>query len=235
MKKLALLIGLSALGISSTAVAHTVWLRQDEARPNVFRVFFGGHAGAIDPYSAAKLKTVSAIDAKGQALKVTRSGGDNAVMLQVAGAPVMLIVHFDNGIHTKTGTGPSVPMPMNQVKGAISATSAVKYHKTIVAWGAPVLTRPVGQPFEVVPLSAAAPRAGQPMRIQVRMNGRPAAGVQTGRGEDTGGVATDAQGMATFVPEHGFNKIWAGKRIPTSNNRAYTELSYEYSLGFNAQ
>lgn len=216
----------------TTASAHTVWLRQDMAQPSQFRVEFGGHAGAIDPYPADKVKDVSAVDADGKPLAVAKSGSDNAVRLSVDGTPVMVLVHFDNGIHTKTGSGPSVPKPMDEVPGAISAVNAVKYHKTIVAWGSPTVTKPVGQAFEVIPVSAAAPIAGQPMQVQVRIDGKPAAGIKLGRGEDTNDAVTDANGIASYTPTAGFNKIWAGKRTPAPGNPKYSELSIEYALGF---
>ncbi len=104
----------------------------------------------------------------------------------------------------------------------------------MVAWG-PVVTRPVGQPFEIVLMDSTAPRAGQPMRIQVRMDGKPAAGINVGRGEDNAEATTDASGVATFIPTAGFNKVWAGKRIETTTEPRYTQLSYEYLLGFNAR
>jgi len=235
MKKLLALTVAGLLAVSSAAAAHTVWLIQEAGQPDVFWVMFGGHAGAIDPYEADRLKTVRAMDANGRDLAVTRSGGDDSLRLRVAGEPVMIAVHFDNGIHSRTGSGPSVRRPMNEVPGAISATNAVKYNKTIVRWGSAVLTRPAGQPFEVIPQSAEAPRAGRPMQVQVRIDGRPAAGVRIGRGEDTAEATTDANGIASFTPEGGFNKLWAGQRIPTPTNPAYTELSYEYFLGFNVQ
>ena len=233
MKQISLVAGCIALVVAcSVASAHTVWLRQDTAQPSQFRVEFGGHAGAIDPYKAEKVREVSAVDADGKTLLVTKSGPNDAVRLAVDGKPVMVLVHFDNGIHTKKATGPSIPQPMDEVPGAVSAVNAVKYHKTIVTWGSDALLKPVGQPFEVIPVSATMPVAGKPMQVQVRIEGKPVAGIKLGRGEDTNDAVTDANGIASFTPAPGFNKIWAGKRIPMTENPRYTELSYEYSLGF---
>jgi nickel transport protein len=60
--------------------------------------------------------------------------------------------------------------------------------------------------------------------------------VKLGAGEDGGDMApvTGADGIATFTPVAGFNKMWAGRREAVSGNPAYTELSYEYLLGFTA-
>jgi len=67
------------------------------------------------------------------------------------------------------------------------------------------------------------------------MNGEPATGIKVGRGEDNAESVTDTDGVATFIPEAGSNRIWAGKRIGTTAEPRYTELSYEYLLGFTAQ
>jgi hypothetical protein len=82
---------------------------------------------------------------------------------------------------------------MNTVPGAVSATAAQKYGKTVVRW-APVVTRPIGQPLEVIPVSAEQPRAGsalagpgapeRPARIRIKI----------GRGEDTTEAVTNANG-----------------------------------------
>lgn len=227
------LIATFALAAGSGAAAHTAWLVKDE-RPGVWRLMFGGHLGKPEPAVPAKLKEVSAVDASGRPLKVSRAVDGNEVRISVAGQPAMIALHYDNGIHTRTTKpGPSIARPMNEVEGAASATAAQKYGKTIVRW-APVVTRPIRQPLEVIPITAEQPRAGQPMRVQVRLDGRPAAGIKIGRGEDTTEAVTDAQGMANFVPTAGFNKLWAGKRIATRGNPRYTELSYEYLLGFEA-
>lgn len=229
---------LSALlaGCASGAMAHTVWL---EAVPNAagdYQVLFGGHAGKLEPYKPEKIKTIEAVDKQGKKLGVKQAVAADGVRLHVDGAPALISMHFDNGIHTKPTTGPSVQKPMNEVPGATRATYAVKYHKTVVDWS-PLVTKTLGQPFEVVPLSAQQPAANQPFRVRVLQDGKPVAGVKLGHGEE--GTATDpvtdADGVAAFVPKSGFNRLWAGKRIAVTGNPAYTELSYEYSFGFNAK
>ncbi|WP_129775627.1 DUF4198 domain-containing protein [Peristeroidobacter soli] len=219
---------------ASAAMAHTVWL-EPEGKSD-FQVKFGGHAGKLETYRPEKIKQIEALDKQGKKLSVEQDVTADAVRLHVDGAPALISMHFDNGIHTKPATGPSVEKPMNEVPGATRATYAVKYHKTVVDW-APLVTKTLGQPFEVVPLSAQQPAVGQPFRVRVLQDGKPAAGVKLGHGEE--GTATDpvtdAEGIAAFVPKQGFNRLWAGKRIPVTGNPKYTELSYEYSFGFDAK
>jgi nickel transport protein len=154
----------------------------------------------------------------------------------VEGNAALIAAYFDNGIHSRKATGPTIEAPMNEVPGAIRATYAPKYHKTIVSWQ-PVILRALGQPFEVIPVDAAQPVAGKPFRVRVLEHGKPVPGVRLGAGEDATESApvTDANGIAVFIPTRGFNKLWAGKREPVTGNPAYTELSYEYLLGFTAK
>jgi nickel transport protein len=228
------LLALGAVALATSAGAHTAWLEPD-GRPGVWKLMFGGHQGRTEPVVPSKLKAVTAFDARGRALRVTRTVKGADVRLAVAGAPAVIALHYDNGIHTRTAKpGPSIERPMNEVEGAVSATNALKYGKTVVRWS-PAATRPVSQPFEVIPMSADQPRAGQPMRVQVRMDGRPAPGVRIGPGEDTAQAVTDASGIASFTPVAGANKLWAGKRIETRTEPRYTQLSYEYLLSFDAR
>lgn len=221
---------------ASGAMAHTVWL---EAVPNAsgnFQVKFGGHAGKLETYQPQKIKTIEAVDKQGKKLVVKQAITADGVRLHVDGSPSLISMHFDNGIHARGSSGPSVEKPMNEVPGATRATYAVKYHKTVVDWS-PLVAKTIAQPFEVVPLSATQPTAGQPFRVRVLQDGKPVAGVKLGHGEEgtASDPVTDADGVAAFVPKNGFNRLWAGKRIAVTGNPKYTELSYEYSFGFNAK
>ena len=227
-------VAIAALTMACMAGAHTVWL-VPTATAGDYRVMFGGHEGKVEGYAPAKLKEVIAYSATGKMLPVTRRiDSPESVIVHVAGTAAMITVHFDNGIYSTTPEGRSVNTPMDQTPGATKAVNAIKYHKTIVTWG-PRIVRPVGQKMEVVPLSPTMPRAGQPMQVKVLLDGKPASGIRLGAGEDKGGEATNAMGIASFTPTAGFNKLWAGKRTPITGNPHYTELSYEYLLGFNAK
>ncbi len=230
-----LILSAMLTGCASVAMAHTVWLEPAQAKGD-FQVKFGGHAGKIETYQPEKIKQIAALDKQGKMLNVKQDITPDGVRLHIDGAPALIVMHFDNGIHSRPATGPSVEKPMNEVPGATRATYAVKYHKTVVEW-APLVTKTLGQPFEVVPLSAQQPAAGQPFRVRVLQDGNPVSGVKLGHGEE--GTATDpvtdAEGVAAFVPKKGFNRLWAGKRIAVTDNPKYTELSYEYSFGFDAK
>lgn len=233
MRSPARLAVVALLFAAGSATAHTAWIEPDGAQGFVLR--FGGHEGRREPYDPAKLKSVLAIDVQGRAVQLQRTDATDGVRLQPQGEVALLALHFDNGFFSRDATGKSVNRPMNDVPGATQGTWAVKYGKTIVRWGE-VAARPVKQPFEVVPLSATAPRAGQPMQVRVLIDGAPAADVEVARG-DAGqdAVRTDAQGVARFVPQAGLNRLWAGRRTAVNGDPRYTQLSIEYALVFEAR
>lgn len=225
---ISLLLALCTLPVA----AHTVWLERSAAVQGQFLVHFGGHAGKLDAYLPERVSAVVALDDASQPLAIERVDSADQVRLRVPRTCVLIGLHYDNGIYSRTGSGPSVPKPMNEVEGAISATRPLKYHKTLLRFGAAALTEALGQPFEIVPLNAAMPVAGEPWHFRVLLEGQPAAGIKYGRGEDTGEGMTNDDGTGSFVPQAGFNKLWAGIRLQVKDNPAYTELSYEYLLSF---
>jgi len=215
--------------------SHTAWLVPvdcDPAACSQYQVVFGGHDGELD-YPVEKVKTITAIGADGSPMTVRRATRDGAVHIEVGGAPALLLMHFDNGIYTRTADGRTVNAPMSRVEDSVSAINALKYHKTIREWS-DVVARAQGQPFEVVPLNAAQPRADVPMKVKVLIDGEPAPGIRVGTDENTIQSTTGADGVATFTPVSGGNRLWAGQRTERSDHPDYTQLSIEYLLTFDA-
>ncbi|MBN7798742.1 DUF4198 domain-containing protein [Parahaliea mediterranea] len=227
----------AALLAPALGQAHTAWLEPVAGEPRHYEVLFGGHADQLETYDSAKIVSIDAYDAAGRPLDVLRRDapgpGEGNTVLTLAPDTALVAIHFDNGIWARDPMGRSVNRPLNEVPGASRATNAIKYHKTIVQWS-PVVTLELGQRFEVIPLSESQPRAGEPMRVKVLLDGKALPGVKLGQGEAGDAGETDAEGIATFVPQPGFNRLWAGKRFAV-DEPGYTELSYEYLLGFEAR
>jgi nickel transport protein len=225
------LLGL-LLAVPRPALAHTAWMEADPASPGVYRILFGGHAGQLEPLEPAKLTRIRAFDTRGEALPLQREDGEHGSRLTVNPDTALIALSYDNGIWARDRMGRSVNRPLAEVPGAVEATRALKFHKSILRW-APAVTEPLGQAFEVVPLSAQQPVAGTPMRVRVLVDGKPARGVRLGHGEEGEAGETDAGGVATFIPNPGFNRLWAGRRSKV-DSATHTELSYEYLLAFHA-
>jgi nickel transport protein len=215
-------------------LAHTAWLEEDPATPGVYRVLFGGHAGQLETLQPEKITSVDAYAADGSSVALERADGASGSRLTPSDNAVLIAMTYDNGIWARDPMGRSINQPLTAVEGAREATWAKKLHKTILRW-TDLVTEPLGQDFEVVPLDDAAPVAGQPMALRVLLHGEPVEGVRLGHGEEGEGALTDEDGVASFVPRAGFNRLWAGQRIPVADEATHTELSYEYLLAFEAR
>ncbi len=216
------------------AAAHTVWL-EPVGTAGEYRVLFGGHEGKTEGYAAAKVGAVQAWDADGRAVDVrkTELPGAQGVRVSAAGA-VLLAASFDNGYWSKGSDGKSRNVPMTELPGAVSGVQALKYHKFIAGWAARV-AQPVGQAFEVTPVQARQPRAGEPMAVRVTIGGEPAAGIALAFGEEGRDAVTGPDGIATVKPRPGRNRLWAGQRVAVSDDPKTTQRSVEYSLVFDAR
>jgi len=222
------------LAAAGTAAAHSAWLERDPQAANAFVVRFG-HEGATERYAPERVISVQAFDPAGRVLPVQREAGPDGVRVTLATNPALLTLHFDNGHWSRVEGGTWVNKPMNESPGATEGTRALDYGKTIVSWSE-ALTRPVGQPFEVVPLAAQPPRAGQPWQVRVLIDGRPAAGVDVAlNAYAADAVQTDADGVATLTPRPGLNRLWSGRRTPLVGDPRATRLSIDYLLLFEAR
>lgn len=157
--------------VAGAAQAHTAWL---EPAGSGWLLRFGGHAGQTESYAPDKLKAVAAVDEQGGAVALERSVRADGVRVTTPGTPTLRTLHFDNGFFSRAEGGRSVNLPMDRNPGATRGTHAVKYGKTVARWGE-VVTRPLGQPFEVVPLSA---HAGRQRSAHDRTVGRVRAAVR---------------------------------------------------------
>lgn len=175
--------------------AHDAWV---EARGGEYVVLYG-HGAEIEAYDPLKVKTVSALDAKGAVLPMSRQISASAVQMKLLGSPALSVMFFDDGFWTKTEEGWK-NLAKNAVKGEVQSSGYyVQLSKTVFSWS-PVVTKPQGLPLEIVPLSAVAPAAGKTVPVQVLWEGRPLAGAKIARSgaDKPAPIETDAQGKAAI-------------------------------------
>lgn len=221
----ALLCGLAA------AQAHNVWLEPDAQ--GGYLVQFGGHQGQRETYPAEKLQAVHAYDLRGRTIAVRTEPHAVGVRVVPERTPALLAAQFDNGFFSRVGDGPMLNRPMTDHPGATMGVHALKFHKTLVQWGL-IAKRPLGQAFEIVALTHRTPQAGEPLVLQVLLNGHPAAGVRVSLGEAGPATTTNAEGHATVRPQAGSNQVLALLRQPVAGDARTTSRSYEYLFAFPA-
>lgn len=224
-----------ALGIAALAAmpaqAHDAW---NEARGAGYAVVFG-HDGKLEEYAPAKVKELVAVDAAGAPLKLAQTAAPGGVTFTVAGKPALVTLTYDNGFWTRTTEGQK-NQPKNEVAGALSASHAVKFGKTVYAWG-PAATRPRGQDLEIVPLGASAPVAGKPVEVQVLWQGKPLAGATVTRvvGGPEVSAQSDAAGKAALPALAGKQVISVSHKQDLKNDPQADVLSTSANLVFVVQ
>lgn len=210
--------------------AHNIWLEPDAQGGYVMQ--FGGHEGRTEAFDPAKLQRVHAYDLRGREVPAAVQNVQGGIRIKPDAGAALIAVELDNGYFSSArAEGAMLPLPMDQNPGAVRGVHARKFHKTVVRWGA-VMQKPLGQMFEVVPLQGQSPHAGQPLRLQVLLHGKPQSGVRLSWGEKGSPTMTDAQGLATMTPAVGSNTLQAILRQPVQGDPRTTENSYEYLLRF---
>jgi nickel transport protein len=225
-----LAIALAAV-FSMPAYAHDAW---SEARGASYAVVFG-HDGKLEDYAPTKVKEIVAVDANGALLKVTQTATANGVTFALAGKPALVTLNYDNGFWSKTTAGLK-NLPKNQVPGAIGASHAVKFGKTVYAWG-PAVMNARGQDLEIVPVSSNAPVAGKPLAVQVMWQGKPLAGAKIARvegGPETSAL-TDASGKATLAVVRGKQVLSVSHKQDLPNDPRADLLTMSANLAFEAR
>jgi nickel transport protein len=197
-------VAVAALAASGSSRAHDAWI--DVSGPR-FEVIYG-HDGKIEPYAAAKAMRVIALDKEGRPIAAAVETSAAGVSLVPASAASLLLLDFDNGYWAKTASGWK-NVPRTEARDATESSHSLKFGKTVLAWSL-VASKPVGQRFEIVPLSAQPPRAGQRLLVQVLYEGQPLAGAAIGAGgHDHHAGTTDGAGKASVAVRKGRQMIVA--------------------------
>jgi nickel transport protein len=227
MRKILLASVLLATAVS--AYAHDAWI---EPQGDGFVVNYGHEK--LEPYAPAKVKQLTALDAQGAPLAVTRRDSADSVPFTVSGKPSLLLIHFDNGYWSQTTEGMK-NIPRTEAPGTTRSVHSVKFGKRVVAWSK-VLTRPAGQPLEIVPLSENAPKAGSSLKVRVLRDGKPAAGVTIGTSEkdaEKRELKTDADGIAALPVATGTQGVWVGLKEPLNGDPGADTYSLSAHLRYN--
>jgi nickel transport protein len=218
----------------SAALAHDVWVQPQAQAQGQGLVVLYGHADKQDAYDHLKLKTLTALDAQGQALPVRRlpaAGKDAPLAVQVEGRPVLALMVFDDGFWTKTEDGWK-NLARNAVSGtALQSAYEMTLAKTVLAWS-PQATRVHGLPLEIVPLQAEAPAKGALLPVQVLWEGKPLAGAKIalpGPGKPAP-AQTDAQGKAGIPVVGGLQVISVTHKLVPRNEPRTDLLAYTANL-----
>lgn len=224
-----ILITLGALLLSiGNAQAHSIWTEPTD-KPNQYAIKFGHETP--EPYPEHKLKSIELIDSAGNVTPVQHSYANQEAYFDAGDSSIAMIT-FDNGIWAKAPDGDYVEKSPRQDPSLTDAVNPVKLAKVIFRWDEQA-TKPHAVEYELVPQGE--PIIGEPMNLLVLHNEQPVSGAQVGLGEDMPYQTSDAQGLVSYTPSAGSNRVWTKFEQAISDNPDYAQRSYEYILAFEGQ
>lgn len=188
--------------------AHDAWVVKNTEG---YRVVYG-HGHELIAYDPTKVKSLKIYGAGLKPAAYARSAHQHEFHFLPAAAPVMMTLHFDNGIWTKTPSGWE-NKPKSELKEAIESGHSEKFAKMIFAWEAG-LSKPTGDlALEIVPLSNPLDAQAKTVRFEVLHHGKPVQNAVIETGEH--GRGFKSEGAVIEVPaKPGFNLISAAVKLP---------------------
>jgi uncharacterized GH25 family protein len=162
---------------TASAHAHGIWFAQ---HANQLALIYGLGADDLDAVKRLPLvKSVAGYDAEGKAVPVSLAANGPLAVLDTAKRPAVVTAVLDNGTWSKTADGKWLKMGKDQVPGAVLSEHTYKYTVALLApLSAPLAPLP-DQTLQIVPVDANPPQhSGQPMKLRVLYQGKPAAGAR---------------------------------------------------------
>jgi nickel transport protein len=167
----------AGLVFASGAQAHGFWFAQ---RANSLAMVFGVGADDLDVVKRLpKITSFGAYDEDGQAVTSKLVTNGPLVTVDIDNQPAFVAAVMDYGMWAKTPDGKWHNKGKDEVPGAIISEKNYKYGVHLRReLNGPVPLLP-GQTLQIVPVQTPLPlKAGQPLKLRVLYNGKPAAGAR---------------------------------------------------------
>jgi nickel transport protein len=222
--------------VATAAHAHGIWFAQ---RSNQLALIYGVGADDLDAVKRLSLvKSVAAYDSYGKAVPTSLAANGPLAVVDTANRPAIVTAVLDNGNWSKTADGKWLKMSKDQVPGAVLSERTFKYAVRLLApLSAPLVAMP-GQTLQIVPVDAAIPQhSGQPMKLRVLYQGKPAAGAHVlsdwVNDPDADPLKTAADGSVTVtVRNQGLNVIAAIVDAPPEDPAKSDKVEHLATLSF---
>ena len=229
MKKqlLSAFLMISSLLLSSSSMAHNVWL--EPTTENSYVMEFG-HEETMG-YAKEKLIDVRAIDNQGQVIDVKKQYNDDVqkFFFTLDPSTSLVFLQFNNGTWSTLPNGRTVEKTRQEAPDATTTTNYMKYGKALLRWDEQA-TKQHDVKYELIPQGS--PRAGESLAILVLVDGKPMEGIKVGAAEDDV-MPTNSQGLVMYAVQEGTNKVWAEFEEKVDNaNQSFDTRMVEYVLTF---
>ncbi len=236
MVKRIVLAVLLLLVANQSVTAHDTWIEKRKGELLVLR----GHGGEAEAYDPALVKEAKALDAKGQALEMEIVKNKENATLSPKGNPAIACALYDSGYWLKTTDGWK-KATKREGQGKYTIVESLKskqWCKNFLA-ASSESSKPVGQPFEVVPQKdPTTVKAGDKLPIEVVFDGKPVEGatITTGGGHASDAkdaLKTDKDGMATVsIAKPGLQLVKATFTVPIKDDPDADVLSLASTIAF---
>lgn len=199
--------------LATGAQAHGFWFAQ---RGNQLAMVFGVGADDLDMVKRLpKVTSFAAYDENGKEVPSKLTPNGPLVTIDVDNQPAVVAAVMDYGMWSKTPDGKWHNKGKDEVPDAVISEKNYKYGVHLRRdLGKPVPMLP-GQTLQIVPVNAQLPaKMGQPLKLKVLYQGKPAAGARLMsdwvNDPDAKGVKTAKDGTATIkVRNQGLNVVVA--------------------------
>lgn len=200
-------------GSAGSAAAHSMWLTEKAGGLEVQY----GHENALDPYKPDRVIDIRALSASGTPLPPMVQRSETAVTVGIKDV-ALVSATYDNKIWTKSAARGWVNQSRSEVPDGSQSGQSIKFTKVYLA---PLrdFIKPAGQALEIVPQAdPASLKAGDRLRVQILLNGKPLAGakVATNMFDYTSSAeeaTTDGNGIVTAT-------------VPVGRSMAGVEIEY---------
>jgi uncharacterized GH25 family protein len=227
-KALSLLSGIAVvLACEGAAFAHDLWI---ERQVGAFVLRYGHRGGEVLVLPGDKIKTLVCRPAKGAARDLLTSAKAEPKQMSVAGSCAVVSAFLDGGFWSLTPDGEK-NLPRNQVPDAVKAWRSRQFAKWVDV-RSPLAGQPVGDEFEIVPVSDLAKvKVGDKASFRVLLAGKPLSGATLAISHKPLGETDDRGEVRVMIRAQDVESVSASFRRPVKTSEADSEV-FEASLTF---
>ena len=229
-------ISTCTLVMSSATHAHGIWFAQ---RSGELALIYGHAAEDLDMIKRAdKVKSLQTFNAQGEPLTSQWRKTDHLLLVESANKPAVVATVLDNGYWSKTPDNKWVNKGKDEVPNAIESGRYIKYAVAIQGTLKAPLQPIDTQALQILPANARWPQhIGEPMKVRVLYDGKPAAGAKLTRDyvgdPDAKPLIADKSGIVTFkVRNQGLNVVSVAYDAPPDDPVKATKRGLFASLTF---
>lgn len=216
--------------LALSLLAHDAWVEPTEGP--VYRILYGHKIP--EPYKPVKVTSIKVFDSDKRLLKFSKMETKDGMSIKTNGNVVMFALEFDNGYWVTVG-GETKNVRKSKMPEGTNPSHPLKFSKTIKSWQS-WMKKPLGQRIEFVPVAfSGAPKAGDQLKLQLLLDGKPLGGQMVENNSNEQGPKTDENGYVMVTILKGVNRFATDYDIKQPNVPDAQRLSLTAALVFVAK